>query len=322
MSHNKEKSNWLDIRDYANRCPDSTILAKLGKLATQNSKTYYKGWWDDLCLENNSGDLPADATVAAYFSVMHPVREEYNEEIGPEQTRRLTKGQHVVGDHWGKYSKLIGGTLTKNAVAIVEDNRPQINLGLQFSDRKDTVDIFPAYDLLIGDQEICDGYSEFILNSNTKRLSKYGEISIESLQVAALMQEFNLVKGNPSFEAESNLLVEKASYRINPKTMPETLRANTYFDEDHYKKEERIIKKRLEILPSLHILAKEQTEDIIKQLMTAYMYHNFTEELALNLAEIRSPFKLDSLTNNEQQLWFHKALVEIYETRHENNLTD
>ena len=319
MPNSAEASRTINIQEYADRLTDSKLLAGLGQSAMSGGDAYYNGWWEQLRQESADGTLPVDAAVAAYFSVAHPVdTDRASEELGPEQARRLTAGEKVVGFSWDRFDPRLSGILAADAVALLghPDNPRNVDyadvrLGLKFTDRRDVQSVFPANTLLIGDKAITDEYRALIADPRNRSFGRHdfiGSNDVSLMQNTALLQKFGLIDSAPDLKAQRDRLMETALALV----LPENVGINNYGD-DH------INPHVLDLLPAMHVLDHDATELRIKEFASFKYFEPFKDLLVQALAEIRSPLAFDSISPNEQEMWKHRAAAEIYETRCESD---
>lgn len=321
MDKRIEANQFINIQEYADRLPDSKLLAGLGQSAISGGDAYYDGWWDQLRQESADGSLPVDAAVAAYFSVLHPVDTvRASEELGPEQARRLTEGEKVVSLSWDRFDLTCSGVLAADAMALLghPDNPRNVDyasvqLGLKFTDRRDVQSVFPANKLIIGDQEITDEYRALITDPRNRSIGKNDFIDssdVSLMQATALLQKFNLIDSAPDLKAQRHRLMETALALVLPEKVG---------TKDDYYGDAHINPNVLELLPAMHVLDHDATELRITEFASFKYFEPFKDLLVQALAEIRSPMAFDSLSPNEQELWKHRAAAEIYETRCESD---
>lgn len=299
-----ENSRRLNIQEYAERLPESDMLAKLGESALGGGRPY-EDWWDDLRTEYAAGILPVDATVAAYYSVMHPVDVDtfdISEEQGPENARRLKFGEKVVGlrGYDREFDVNCHGVLAADVVALLgHPSNPMnvdfasVQLGLHFTDRKDTKRAYPAADLLIGEQEIVAEYRGQlpIFRKQQKRYGGDGEF----IRTTGIMAKLGLLDGEPEFASVRHEAMEAARKMVQPVWGLST--------------------SLLGLLEPMHHIDPEVTEQIIKEFAVAVELRNYEKGFTDVLARIRSQYNFDSLSGDERAMWAHRAAAEIYGLR-------
>ncbi|MDB5182208.1 MAG: hypothetical protein JWP13_971 [Candidatus Saccharibacteria bacterium] len=322
MATTEAATGMIDIQEYAERVPESAMLTKMGHLATTEGSSHYREWWGDLSAEHAKGILPVDATVAAYFSVMHPVDSRRARETdGPKNARALKNGAKVVSLHYSDgFDPQKSGVLTADVEALLGHPQPpyepsyaSVQLGLRFDNRKDVVRMFPANTLYIGDGQISDAYEMHVVEGDEHGRAvacRLGHVADSSLRSTAVMQRLGLLEGNAEFTALRDEIVASTLDVLSPDNVPNYDREGLHSS--------RLYRVLIEALPHLYTLDPEAGKELIRDhAKNGDLFFSSEYEAAIveAVAAIRSPYALDSLSYIEHKIWHFKAAAEIYETR-------
>lgn len=306
----------INIGEYADRLPESQLLANLAAAAASGRNPHYEDWWQDLRTEHEAGTLPADAAVAAYYRVMHPVdMDKALETDGPENARALKAGEKVVGLTFsGDFCADIHGKLDADAVALFgHPSNPSnvdyssVRLGLSFADRKGMLPVEAAIPMAIGEDAVVGAYRDFLKKLAFHRNSthKFNAIHSKSLRATAIMQRLGLIDADPSFVGIKDELLAKGASVVTPDGAFRLRR-------DYYSQGAMNLH-ILSHIPDLHVLDPEAGEERIQAFAAHDYLTGYQSELVAAIAKVRSPYVYDSLSAREQSMWRHKASAEVLE---------
>lgn len=301
--------------------PDSPTLAYLlspegrAREAKRHSNVYTTleaGDWPNLLhaeVVGERGTISPMGALALYILKVHPEREEPAADL-LDSVRRLDVNEPVAqyGLDVGRrlrFDPMVHGRLAGRPGVVAYDDAFRYGLALPFTDHARPVEASVDTGLIaVGDDEISELYAHYLSGEEPKLSQRFMNTHSRRLKNAAVMARLGLGSGiGARFETEREMLVANTLRVTNPFDLAADL-AET-----------------VELLPYLHALAPEVTEDRIDELARSGWTvddeesledQRFTPGFIDAVAAIRSPHVLVSLGRHAAETVRAMAALEIH----------